>query len=187
MSAQTKTMPRLKTRYLDEVRDRLRTKYTLANVHQIPRLEKVVVNMGVGEAVENKKRVDAVMADLAAITGQKPKLCKARRSVAAFKLREGMPIGCKVDLRGDRMFEFLDRLISLALPRVRDFRGVPRNAFDGRGNYSMGLQEQTVFTEINLDKVEHTQGMDITIVMTGGNDAMSFDLLKELGMPFKQA
>lgn len=187
MSADTKIVPRLKEHYKNVVRGKLQEKYGLKNVHQIPKIEKIVLNMGVGAAVENKKRVDAAMVDMATICGQKPKLCKARRSVATFKLREEMPIGCKADLRGDRMYEFLDRLISIAIPRIRDFRGIPTNAFDGRGNFSMGLSEQSVFPEINLDRVEHTQGMDITVVISGGSDAMSFDLLKEMGMPFKQS
>ena len=179
--------PRLAKLYQDELRDKLKEKFQLSNVHMIPRLRKIVINMGVGEAVENKKRVDSAMADLTVIAGQQPKLCKATRSVAGFKLREEMPIGCKVTLRGSRMYEFLDRLISVAIPRIRDFRGIKRNSFDGRGNFAMGLSEQIVFPEIRLDKVEHLQGMDICIVISGGSDEMSLELLTLLGMPFKKA
>jgi large subunit ribosomal protein L5 len=178
--------PRLKELYLKEIRDQLKEKFQLPNVHMIPRMRKIVVNMGVGEAVENKKRVDAAMADMATLTGQKPKMCRATVSVAGFKLRELMPIGCKVTLRGDRMYEFLDRLISVAVPRIRDFRGIKRNSFDGRGNFAMGLAEQVVFPEIHLDKVEWVQGMDICMVISGGRDEMSLELLKMLGMPFKR-
>lgn len=179
--------PRLKERYFGEVRGALKERFQLKNIHQVPRLQKIVVNMGVGEGVENKKRVELAMDDLATITGQRPKMCRAKRSAATFKLREDMPIGCKVDLRRDQMYEFLDRLITLAIPRIRDFRGISRNSFDGRGNFSMGLSEQSVFPEINLDKTEYTQGMDITMVISGESDEMSFELLRELGMPFKQA
>ena len=185
--AETKIQPRLKERYKNELLPKLMEEFKIPNLHMAPRLEKIVVNMGVGEGAENKKRVEAAMVDLASITGQQPKMCRARVSVANFKLREGMPIGCKVDLRGDRMYEFLDRLISMAIPRIRDFRGIPSNSFDGRGNFSMGLTEQSVFPEVNLDRVEWTQGMDITMVMSGGNDEMAFALLKGLGMPFKSS
>ena len=185
--AETTYVPRLKTKYETEIKSAVRDKFKLANVHQIPRLNKVTVNMGVGGAIENKKRLDAAMDDLATITGQRPTMRRARRSVAGFKLREEMPIGCKVDLRGDRMYEFLDRLISVAIPRIRDFRGVPRKSFDGRGNFSMGLSEQIVFPEIDLDKVDHTQGMDITMVISGGSDEMSLELLTQLGMPFQRS
>jgi large subunit ribosomal protein L5 len=178
--------PRLQTKYTDEIRTILKEKFGLSNVHQIPRLRKIVINMGVGEAIENKKRLDAAMADLAIIAGQRPKVCLAQRSVAAFKLREGMPIACKVTLRGPRMWEFLDRLISLAIPRIRDFRGIKQNSFDGRGNFAMGLSEQVVFPEINLDKVEWIQGMDIAMVISGGSDEMSLEFLTQLGMPFKR-
>ena len=178
--------PRLLEKYESDIRSALQEKFSLSNPHMIPRLRKVVVNMGVGEAVENKKRLDAAMDDMAIITGQRPKLCRAKRSVAGFKLREEMPIGCKVTLRGARMYEFLDRLISVAVPRIRDFRGIKRKSFDGRGNFSMGLAEQVVFPEINLDKVQWVQGMDITMVMSGGSDEMSFELLSQLGIPFKR-
>ena len=183
-ATETIERPRLLEKYESEIRSAIMEKFKLANVHQIPRLRKIVVNMGVGEAVENKKRLDAAMDDLAIIAGQRPKLCRAKRSVAGFKLREEMPIGCKATLRGYRMYEFLDRLISVAIPRIRDFRGIKRNSFDGRGNFSMGLSEQVVFPEIDLDKVEWVQGMDITMVMSGGRDEISFDLLTQLGMPF---
>lgn len=186
MSATQTQIPRLQALYTEKVKDALREKFGLTNVHQIPRITKITVNMGVGDAVENKKKVDSAMADLGAITGQKPKLCRARVSVAGFKLREGMPIGCKVDLRRAHMWEFLDRLVNVAMPRIRDFRGIKRNSFDGRGNFSLGLSEQIVFPEINLDKVEHSQGMDVTICMSGGSDEMSFELLSLLGMPFKK-
>ncbi|MAB89912.1 MAG: 50S ribosomal protein L5 [Planctomycetes bacterium] len=178
--------PRLLDKYVNDVKGALKDKFDLSNVNQIPRLTKIVVNMGVGEAVENKKRLDAAMVDMAIITGQRPKLCRAKRSVAGFKLREEMPIGCKATLRGYRMWEFLDRLISIAVPRIRDFRGIKSNSFDGRGNFSMGLAEQVVFPEINLDKVEWVQGMDITMVISGGSDEMSLELLTQLGIPFKR-
>lgn len=188
MSATTSTAaPRLKRIYDEQVRAKLREKFNLENPHRIPRILKVTVNMGVGGAIENKKRIDAMANDLSAITGQKPKICRARVSVAGFKLREGMPIGVKVDLRRDRMWEFLDRMINIAMPRIRDFRGIKRNSFDGRGNFSLGLSEQALFPEILLDKVEHTQGMDVTIVMSGGSDEMSLELLTLLGMPFRKA
>jgi large subunit ribosomal protein L5 len=178
--------PRLLEKYVNDIRGPLKEKFALSNVNQIPRLLKIVVNMGVGEAIENKKRLDAAMEDMAIITGQRPKLCRAKRSVAGFKLREEMPIGCKVTIRGCRMWEFLDRLISVAIPRIRDFRGIKPNSFDGRGNFSMGLAEQVVFPEINLDKVEWVQGMDITMVISGGSDEMSLELLTQVGMPFKR-
>ena len=183
---ETKVIPRLKERYTTEVASALKEKFKLENVHQIPRLQKVVVNMGVGSAVDNKKRIETAARDLGIITGQKPQICRAKRSVAQFRLREGMPIGCRVTLRGDRMFEFIDRLFTLVMPRIRDFRGIKRKSFDGRGNFSMGLADQLVFPEIDVDKVETPQGMDITFVMTGGSDAMSFELLSMLGMPFRK-
>jgi len=185
-ATETAARPRLLEKYEGEIKGALKEKFGLPNVHQIPRLKKIAVNMGVGEAIENKKRLDAAMDDMAIITGQRPKLCRAKRSVAGFKLREEMPIGCKVTLRGHRMYEFLDRLISVAIPRIRDFRGIKRNSFDGRGNFSMGLAEHVVFPEINLDKVDWVQGMDITMVMGGGSDEMSQELLTLLGMPFKR-
>jgi large subunit ribosomal protein L5 len=179
-------IPRMKRKYLEEVSSRIREKYNLANVMQIPKIEKIVVNMGVGGAKENKGMMDAALKDLGTITGQKPMVTRARNSVAGFKLREGMAIGCKVTLRGNRMWEFLDRLISIAIPRIRDFRGLSRKSFDGRGNYSMGLGEQIVFPEIDLDSVQFVQGMDIAVVTTAANDALASDLLEWLGMPFRR-
>ncbi len=183
---ETKTAPRLRERYVAEIRDALKEKFKLNNVHQVPSLQKVVVNMGVGKAIENKKRLDNAARDLGTITGQKARVVQAQRSVAGFKLREGVPIAARVTLRGDRMYEFVDRLFTLAIPRIRDFRGIKRKSFDGRGNFSMGLSDQLVFPEISVDKVEWSQGMDITFVMTGGSDAMSLELLSMLGMPFRK-
>jgi len=177
--------PRLKEKYASEVKTKLKERFAISNEMAIPRLTKIVVNMGVGKAVENKSRVEAAAKDLAMITGQLPTIRKSREAISAFKLREGMPIGCAVTLRGERMWEFADRLISIVLPRIRDFRGV-KDRLDGRGNYTLGLAEQTVFPEIELDKVEFVQGMDITFVTTAGNDEHGYALLKELGMPFVQ-
>ena len=177
-------MARLKDKYVKEIRPRLKTQLGLANEHEVPRLTKIVINMGVKGAVENKNRVDAAVRDMATISGQRPTVRKARIAISAFKLREGMPIGCAVTLRRDRMWEFADRLISVVLPRIRDFRGV-RDKLDGRGNYSLGLTEQTVFPEIDFDKVEFSQGMDITFVTTAGSDERGYALLKELGLPFQ--
>lgn len=179
-------IPRMKLKYQDEVAPKLKEKYNLSNVMQIPKIEKVVVNMGVGGAKENKSMLEAAVKDLTTITGQRPMVAKAKMSVAGFKLREGMPIGCKVTLRGGRMWEFLDRLISVAIPRIRDFRGLSRKSFDGRGNYSLGLAEQIVFPEIDIDSQQFVQGMDISIVTTAPNDAMASDLLEWLGTPFKK-
>jgi len=178
-------MARLKERYEAEIRQKLAERYKIDNPHAVPGLVKVVVNMGCKGAVENKGRVDAAMRDMATITGQKPIMRKARTSIAAFKLREGMPIGCKVTLRKDRMWEFVDRLISVVLPRIRDFRGV-KPKLDGRGNYSLGLAEQSVFPEIVFDKLEYEQGMDITFVTTTSSDEEGYFLLKQLGMPFNE-
>lgn len=175
----------LRQRYQDEVRAALRQKFNYDNVMQIPRLEKVIVNMGVGEAVQNPKVLDAALEDLKIITGQKPVITRAKKSIAAFKIRKGMPIGAKVTLRGDRMWSFLDRLIYLALPRVRDFRGVSPKAFDGRGNYALGLKEQLIFQEIDYDKVDKIRGMDVVIVTTARTDEEAKELLKQLGMPFR--
>jgi large subunit ribosomal protein L5 len=177
-------MARLKDRYNQEIRKRLGEQLGETNVHAIPRLEKIVVNMGVGAATQDRKHVVEAAAHLATITGQKPLVTKAKKSVSSFRLREGMDIGCKVTLRGERMYEFLDRLISLALPRVRDFRGVNPKGFDGRGNFSLGLGEQLVFPEIDADKVTRNQGMNVTVVTTAKTDAAGRLLLKELGMPF---
>ncbi len=185
-TTQEKKTTRLLDKYRKEVAPKLKTEFDLQNPHQIPRIEKIVVNMGVGGARENKAMLTAAMKDLGSITGQKPAVTKARNSIAGFRLREGMPIGCKVTLRGERMWEFLDRLISIAVPRIRDFRGLPRKAFDGRGNYSMGLNEQTVFPEIDLDSVQFVQGMNITVVTSSDDDAKAVALLEGLGMPFKK-
>jgi large subunit ribosomal protein L5 len=178
--------PRLEARYREEVIPALMKKYSLKNVHQVPRIRKVVLNMGVGKAIDNKKRMEEAVQHLTAIAGQKPVITKAKNSVAGFRLREGMAIGCKVDLRDARMWEFLDRLISLAIPRIRDFRGIKADSFDGRGNFSLGIAEQSVFPEINMDKAEFSQGLDITVVITGGSDQMSHELLTALGMPFRK-
>lgn len=177
-------MARLKDKYDSEVKSALKQRFGVANDMALPRLTKIVVNMGVKGAVENKGRVDTAAKELALITGQAPTVRKARKSISTFKLREGMPIGVAVTLRGARMWEFADRLISVVLPRIRDFRGVP-DKLDGRGNYSLGLTEQTVFPEIELDRIEFTQGMDITFVTTAGNDEQGFELLRLLGMPFR--
>lgn len=178
--------PRLRARYLDEVTPKLRQEFGLDNPMGVPRVVKVNLNMGLGEAIQNIKLLDEAVDELAAIAGQRPMITRAHKSIANFKLREGMPIGCRVTLRGDRMHEFVDRLFTLAIPRIRDFRGIKRKSFDGRGNFSMGLADQLVFPEIDVDKVENPQGMDITFVMTGGSDAMSFELLSMLGMPFRK-
>ncbi|HEV8111245.1 MAG TPA: 50S ribosomal protein L5 [Planctomycetota bacterium] len=176
-------MARLKERYRSEVKPRLKERFKIENDMAVPRLMKIVVNMGVGSAVENKGRVESASKDLAQITGQRPIIRKAKKAISSFKLREGMPIGCSVTLRGDRMWEFADRLLSIVLPRIRDFRGV-RDKLDGRGNYSLGLSEQSVFPEIDFDKLEAAQGMDVTFVTTATSDDQGYWLLKELGMPF---
>ncbi len=177
-------MARLKDKYKEDVMPKLTERFGIKNSLAVPTISKIVVNMGVSGAVENKARVDAASRDLAMITGQQPTIRKATKNIASFKLREGMPIGCAVTLRSERMWEFADRLVSVVLPRVRDFRGV-KDRLDGRGNYTLGLAEQTVFPEIELDKVEFTQGMDITFVTTARDDEQGFFLLKELGMPFR--
>ena len=179
-------MPRLKAKYVNEVRDELKKKYDYKNVMMIPKLEKIVVNMGVGEATSDSKAIDGAVEDLRTITGQQPMICHARKSIASFHLREGMAIGAKVTLRGDRMWEFLDRLISIDLPRVRDFRGMSTKSFDGTGNYSMGVTEQLIFPEIDYDKVDRTRGMDITIVTTATTNDEGEALLRLLGFPFKK-
>ncbi len=178
------TPPRLKTRYREEILPALREQFQFENVMQVPSLTKIVVNMGVGEAARDSKLIDGAVRDLTAITGQKPQVTKARKSIAQFKLREGMPIGAHVTLRGDRMWEFLDRLLSLALPRIRDFRGLNDRQFDGRGNYTFGLTEQVMFHEIDQDKLDRSRGMDITLVTTATNDDEGRALLKQLGFPF---
>jgi large subunit ribosomal protein L5 len=177
--------PRLKVRYLEQVRPRLREELGFSNLMQVPRLEKVVVNMGVGDALKDGRMLEAAVDDLTTISGQKPIITKARKSIAGFKLREGMPIGAKVTLRGDRMWEFIDRLVAIAIPRIRDFRGLDPNAFDGRGNYTLGLTEQLIFPEIDYDKVVKVRGMDITVVTTGRNDEEGRALLVALGFPFE--
>lgn len=181
-----KYVPRLKEKYQKEVVPALMQQFSYSSIMQVPRLEKICINQGIGEATGDKKLVDNAANELTTIVGQKAVPTKARRSVSNFKLREGMPIGVRVTLRGERMFEFLDRLISIALPRVRDFRGVNDKAFDGRGNYTMGITEQIVFPEIDIDKVSKIMGMDITFVTTAQTDAEAFALLKEIGMPFKK-
>lgn len=180
-------MARLQETYKNEVKPKLREKFGLKNIMEVPRLEKIVVNMGVGEAVSDSKRLDAAVADLTQVTGQKPVITRARKSVAGFKLRAGNPVGCKVTLRGAVMFEFLDRLINLALPRIRDFRGVNPNGFDKDGNYTLGITEQGVFPEIDLDNVEYNQGMDITFVISNKSVEHSRELLRQLGMPFRDS
>ena len=183
----TTAPPRLKQRYRDEIAAALNAEFGFANVMQVPRLVKVVVNMGVGEAARDSKLIDGATRDLAAITGQKPQVTRARKSIAQFKLREGMPIGAHVTLRGDRMWEFADRLVSLALPRIRDFRGLSPKQFDGHGNYTFGLSEQSMFYEIDIDKMDRPRGMDITVVTTATNNDEGRALLRELGFPFKTA
>ncbi|TYQ15107.1 UNVERIFIED_CONTAM: large subunit ribosomal protein L5 [Acetivibrio alkalicellulosi] len=180
-------MPRLKDKYTGEVMPALQTKFNYKSVMEVPKLEKIVLNMGVGDVKENAKALDSAVNDMALIAGQKPLVTKAKKSVAAFKLREGMSIGCKVTLRGSRMYEFADKLFNVTLPRVRDFRGIPVNSFDGRGNFSMGVKEQLIFPEIDYDKVEKIRGMDITFVTTAKTDEEAKELLKLLGMPFSQS
>ena len=178
-------MARMKDKYREEVAPALQEKFSIQNVMRIPKIEKVVVNMGVGEAVANSKAMDGALEDLAKITGQKPQLRRARKSIAGFKIRDGMPVGAKVTLRGERMWEFLDRLISIALPRVRDFRGVSPTGFDGRGNYALGLREQLIFPEISYDEVDATRGLDVAVVTTAETDDEARELLRLLGMPFR--
>jgi large subunit ribosomal protein L5 len=182
----TTTAPRLKTRYREEIAGKMRDQFSYENVMQIPGLTKIVVNMGVGDAARDSKLIEGAIRDLATITGQKPAVTKARKSIAQFKLREGQPIGAHVTLRGDRMWEFLDRLLSLALPRIRDFRGLSPKQFDGRGNYTFGLTEQVMFHEIDQDKIDRVRGMDITVVTTASNDEEGRALLRLLGFPFKE-
>ncbi|WP_329313614.1 50S ribosomal protein L5 [Streptomyces sp. NBC_01537] len=183
----TTTQPRLKLRYREEIAGKLRDEFSYENVMQTPGLVKIVVNMGVGDAARDSKLIEGAIRDLTTITGQKPAVTKARKSIAQFKLREGQPIGCHVTLRGDRMWEFLDRLLSLALPRIRDFRGLSPKQFDGRGNYTFGLTEQVMFHEIDQDKIDRVRGMDITVVTTATNDDEGRALLRHLGFPFKEA
>jgi large subunit ribosomal protein L5 len=184
--AETTTRPRLKVRYDEEIRGQLAAELGLANNMQVPRLEKIVVNMGVGRATQQRSLLDGAVADLTVITGQKPLVTKAKRSIASFKLREGNEIGAKVTLRGDRMWEFFDRLVSLAIPRIRDFRGMSPDQFDRRGNYTFGVTEQLIFPEIDYDKIDTVRGMDITIVTTADNDEHARALLRALGFPFRR-
>ena len=177
-------MSRLKELYLNEIMDEMKKKFEYKNVMEIPKLDKIVINMGVGEAKENHKVLETAVKDLETITGQKAVVTRAKHSVATFKLREGQPIGCKVTLRGEKMYEFLDRLVNLALPRVRDFRGVNPNAFDGRGNYALGIKEQIIFPEIEYDKVDKVRGMDIIFVTTANTDEEARELLAQFNMPF---
>jgi large subunit ribosomal protein L5 len=179
-------MNRLKEKYLNEVVPALNEEFGYKSVMESPKLEKIVVNMGVGDSVNNSKLLDAAVEDLTIITGQKPIITKAKKSIAGFKIREGMPIGCKVTLRGERMYNFLDKLIAISLPRVRDFRGISADSFDGRGNYTLGVKEQLIFPEIDYDKVAKVRGMDIVIVTTAKNDEQARALLTKLGMPFKK-
>jgi len=185
-TTEQRALPRLKQRYREEIVGALREQFDYANVMQVPGLTKIVVNMGVGDAAKDSKLIDGAIRDLATVTGQKPQVTKARKSIAQFKLREGMPIGAHVTLRGDRMWEFLDRLLSLALPRIRDFRGLSDRQFDGRGNYTFGLTEQVMFHEIDQDRIDRSRGMDITVVTTATNDDEGRALLKQLGFPFKE-
>ncbi|PDP86108.1 50S ribosomal protein L5 [Glycomyces fuscus] len=180
-------MPRLKEKYRNEIVAALKEEHGIANIMQVPGLTKIVVNMGVGEAARDAKLIQGAVADLSAITGQKPRINRAKNSIAQFKLREGQPIGASVTLRGDRMWEFLDRLLSLALPRIRDFRGLSPKQFDGNGNYTFGLTEQVMFHEVDPDKVDRQRGMDITVVTTATSDEQGRSLLKRLGFPFKEA
>ena len=182
----TATQPRLKERYLEEIVPALRKEFGYSNIMQAPAVHKIVINIGMGEAIQNQKAMENAVRDLSDITGQRPVVTKAKRSVASFKLREGMPIGCTVTLRGNRMYDFLDKLVSVALPRLRDFQGVSRDSFDGRGNYTLGIREQLVFPEINYDKIDKVRGMEITIVTTAHTDEEGRRLLQLMGMPFKR-
>jgi large subunit ribosomal protein L5 len=175
---------RLRARYQDEVAPKLAKEFGLENPMAVPKVEKISLNMGLGEAIQNIKILDDAVEEMAALAGQRPTITRAQKSIASFKVREGMPIGCRVTLRGERMWDFLDRLITVALPRVRDFRGVPTRSFDGRGNYTLGLREHTIFPEIDLNRIDKVKGMNVTIVTTAGNDERARFLLRELGMPF---
>lgn len=179
-------MSRLKDFYNSQIKNDLREKFNYKNVMEIPKLEKIVINIGVGEAVSNSKALDAAVNDLTAIAGQKPIITRAKKSIANFKIRENMPIGCKVTLRGEKMYEFLDKLINIAIPRVRDFRGVRATSFDGRGNYSLGIKEQLIFPEIDYDKIDQVRGMDIIMVTSAKTDEEARELLRAFGMPFKK-
>ena len=179
-------MNRLRQKYENEVKNQMVEKFGYKSVMQIPTIDKIVINMGIGDAVSNSKVLDEAVAELALITGQKPVITRAKKSIAGFRLREGMPIGCKVTLRGERMYEFLDKLVSISLPRVRDFRGVSKKSFDGRGNYTLGVKEQLIFPEIDFDKVNKVRGMDIVVVTTANTDEEARELLTQLGMPFQK-
>jgi large subunit ribosomal protein L5 len=179
-------MARLRKQYFESIRQTLKGTLNLKNVMEVPRIEKIVINIGVGEAIGDAKKLDAALADLTAIAGQKPVIRRARKSISNFKLREGMPVGVSVTLRGDRMYEFLDRFVNVAIPRIRDFRGLPPNAFDGRGNYTLGVTEQIIFPEIDYDKIDKIRGMNITIVTTAKTDKEASELLQAFGMPFKR-
>jgi large subunit ribosomal protein L5 len=179
-------MNRLKEKFVNEITPALMGKFNYKSVMQVPKLDKIVINMGVGDAVQNAKALDVAVEELATITGQKPVVTKAKKSIAGFRLREGMPIGAKVTLRGERMYEFLDKLVSVSLPRVRDFRGISKKSFDGRGNYTLGVKEQLIFPEIDYDKVSKVRGMDIVIVTTANTDEESRELLTQFGMPFQK-
>jgi large subunit ribosomal protein L5 len=187
MSTTETYQPRLKLRYRDEIREQLKRELNLDNIMQVPTLVKIVVNMGVGDAITDPKLIDGAMSDLKTITGQQAKLNRARKSIAGFKLRQGMPIGAKVTLRGDRMWDFFDRLLAVALPRIRDFRGLPSRSFDGRGNYTFGVTEQLIFPEIDYDSIDRVRGMDITIVTTAETDEQAYRLLASFGFPFAGA
>lgn len=176
----------LRERYYKEVKAKLLERFKYENIHEVPKIEKISVNIGLGEAVANPKLIDQALVELAQITGQRPKICKARKSIAGFKLRKGMPIGVMVTLRGKRMYDFLARLIHIALPRVRDFKGLPRSGFDGRGNYTLGLTDHTIFPELDASKVEKVKGLSVTIVTTAKSDEEAYELLKEMGMPFRR-
>ena len=178
-------MNRLRQKYENEVKNQMVEKFGYKSVMQIPTIDKIVINMGIGDAVSNSKVLDEAVAELALITGQKPVITRAKKSIAGFRLREGMPIGCKVTLRGERMYDFLDKLVSISLPRVRDFRGVSKKSFDGRGNYTLGVKEQLIFPEIDFDKVNKVRGMDIVVVTTANTDEEARELLTQLGMPFQ--
>ena len=180
-------MARLKDQYREEIAPALKERFGIENPMRVPRIEKIVVNMGVGEAAQNSRALDGAMEDLAKITGQKPQLRRARKSIAGFKIREGMPVGARVTLRGERMWEFLGRLISVALPRVRDFRGISPNSFDGRGNFALGLREQLIFPEISYDSIDTTRGLDVAVVTTAQTDEEARELLRLLGMPFRES
>ncbi|MGY3766316.1 50S ribosomal protein L5 [Vagococcus vulneris] len=179
-------MNRLKEKYLNEVTPSLMEKFNYSSVMQTPKVDKIVINMGVGDAVSNSKNLDKAVEELALISGQKPIITKAKKSIAGFRLREGMPIGCKVTLRGERMYEFLDKLVTVSLPRVRDFHGISKKSFDGRGNYTLGIKEQLIFPEVDYDLVDKVRGMDIVIVTTANSDEESRELLAQLGMPFQK-